>query len=64
MKRTQKQNEIRTMKTEIQNPKKGNSVLDKYDLKLKQINSIYGEIYFIGKDHKPTKRNEFIFKGQ
>ena len=52
------------MKTEIQNPKKGNSVLDKHDLKLKQIHSIYDGIYFIGKDHKPTKRNEFIFKGK
>ena len=45
------------MKTEIQNPKKGNFVLDKYDLNLKKIHSINGEIYFIGKDHEPTKRN-------
>ena len=52
------------MQTKIQNPKKGNFVLDKYDLNLKKIHSIYGGIYFIGKDHEPTKRKEFIFKGQ
>ena len=52
------------MKTETQNPNKGNFVLDKSDFKLKKVHSIHGEIYFIGKDHEPTKRNEFIFKGQ
>ena len=56
--------QFRAMKTETQNPKKGNFVLDKHDLKLKKVYSIHGEIYFIGKSNEPTKRNEFIFKGK
>ena len=55
---------MKTTGKKIENPKKGNFVLDKNDGKLKEIHSIYGEIYFIGKDHEPTKRNEFVFKGQ
>lgn len=48
----------------MENPKKGQFVWDKHDKCKKKVQSIPrngNNLYFIGAEHEPVKRSEFIF---
>ena len=48
----------------LSNPKKGQFVFDEYSNTKKKIQEVPkngNDLYFIGKDHEPVRRNEFVF---
>ncbi len=48
-------------KSPKKNPKVGQFVWDKYNQQKKKVHSIQGSLYFIGADHEPVRREEFVF---
>lgn len=52
-----KQNQANVFST----PSIGQYVYDTYYNVKRQVKAISGELYFIGSDHEPLRRHEFIF---
>jgi intracellular sulfur oxidation DsrE/DsrF family protein len=48
-------------KKENKNPRVGQFVYDVYYCKRRKVQAISGKLYFIGSEHEPVFRNEFIF---
>ncbi len=48
-------------KKENKNPRIGQFVYDVYSCKKKKVQAISGKLYFIGSEHEPVFRDEFIF---
>ena len=42
-------------------PRTGQFVFDPYFCKKRKVQAISGKLYFIGSEHEPVFRNEFIF---
>ena len=50
------------MKTKIEkNPRIGQFVYDTYYCKRRKVYAISGKLYFIGSEHEPVFRDEFIY---
>ena len=49
------------MGVKIKDPKKGQFVFDKYSKRRTMVVGISGGLFFVGSDHEPIKRDEFIF---
>ena len=43
------------------NPNVGQFVLDLYTGRKTKVMSIVNELYFVGKEHEPVSRHEFLF---
>lgn len=52
---------LKEEKKENKNPRIGQFVYDVYSCKKKKVQAISCKLYFIGSEHEPVFRNEFIF---